>query len=163
MKTINGKIVGLQDPANSLDGMNKETADAAAATLLLVPTVNNAPSHALQTVAAAANGFQLSSTRPSMVNYNVSVSSTATIAGAATGSVVLEIAATNSVTATDWKTIGVVGNSQTVTLAIALQSIQVISGQVGGFVPAGWYVRLRSITTTGTVSFSYLSGQEAVC
>lgn len=120
---------------------------------------NNA-SRSFVTTAAAANGFQLSSTRDSVVSYAIQVSTTATIGGGAAGYVVLEIAATNSTTAGDWKEIARVSNSQTISLALALQSVQISGGSMMGMVPAGYYARLRTVTSSGTVSFTYNSGQE---
>lgn len=122
---------------------------------------NNA-SRTIQTVAAAANGWQISSTRDSQVNYSVAITTTATIGGASTGYVVTEVATTNSSTAGDWQEVGRVTNSQTITLAIALQSVQVIGGQITTIVPAGYYVRLRSVSSSGTPSFAYNSGQEVI-
>lgn len=108
-----------------------------------------------------ATGFQVSATRAAEVNYKVSTSTTATIGGASTATVVLEVCPTNSATAGDWKEIGRVSNSQTITLAVALQSVQVLGGNLIGYVPAGYYAKLRSITS-GTASASYLVGQETL-
>lgn len=33
-------------------------------------------------------------------------------------------------------------------------------GAISGIVPAGYYYMVRSVTTSGTPSFSYVSGQE---
>lgn len=122
---------------------------------------NNAASHSLITTAAAANGFQLSSTRNVSVFYSVNVLTTATIAGASDGYIVLEIATTNSATASDWKEVSRSRNGQTLSLAIALQSVQNIGSELMNIVPAGYYARLRSVTVSGTPAFSYISGQEA--
>lgn len=122
---------------------------------------NNA-SHSIVTVAAAANGFQLSSTRNTSVNYSVTVT-TAVQIGVATnisGYVVLEIAATNSSTAGDWQEIGRFGGGQNISLALALASTQTASGQISGNVPAGYYARLRSVNANGTPTYAYNSGQE---
>lgn len=121
---------------------------------------NFTPSHSIQTVAAAANGWQIDSTRDSDVNYAVTVTTTASIAGNASGYVVLEVAATNSATATDWTEIARTGNSQALTLAITLQSVQAVPAQLHGIVPGGYYTRLRSVTSAGTVTYAYNSGEE---
>lgn len=122
---------------------------------------NNA-SRSIQTVAAAANGWQLSSTRESQASYACSISTTATIGGAATGYIVLEICATNSATAANWQEIDRLQNSQTITLAIALQSLQVFGASLHGIIPAGWFVRLRSVQSSGTPTFAFSSGQEVL-
>jgi hypothetical protein len=121
---------------------------------------NNTPSHSIVTTATAANGFQLSTTRDVDVNYSVTIVTSATIGGASSGMVVLEICPTNSSTAGDWQEVARVPNGQSITLAVALQSVQTIGGGVGCIVPAGYYVRLRSIIVSGTPTFTYNSGQE---
>jgi hypothetical protein len=121
---------------------------------------SNTPARSIVTVAAAANGFQPSSTRDASVRYSVTIVTTATIGGASSGTVVLEIAATNSTTAGDWQEVARVTNGQAITLAVALQSVQTISGELHCIVPAGYFVRMRSINTSGTPSFTYNSGQE---
>jgi len=121
---------------------------------------NNSPSLTIQTVAAAGNGNQLSTTRSAIVNYSVTLVSTATIAGSASGYVVLEICPTNSSTAGDWIEIGRVPNGQAVSLAVTLQSVSTGGGQIGGGVPPGYYRRLRSVNSSGTPSYTYNSGQE---
>lgn len=122
---------------------------------------NNAASLAIQTVAAAANGSQVSSTQVAHVAYTVPTSTTSTIGGASSVTVVLEICSTNSTTAANWITIATCQNSQTVTLAIALQVVQVLQQQLCGVIPIGFFRRLRSIIT-GTGSASTASGQEVL-
>lgn len=122
----------------------------------------NAPSRSLVSVAAAANGFQLSSSQDADVSYSCSISTTATISGPAIGYIVLEICATNSATAANWQEISRLTNGQTITLAITLQSVQLFSGILAGFIPAGFYARMRSVNTSGTPGYSYMSGQETL-
>lgn len=107
-----------------------------------------------------ATGFQVSSGRSSFLNYSITIVTTASIGGNASGTVVLEIAPTNSATAGDWVEIGRITNGQTITLALTLQSVQTVAGQVGGFLPAGYYAKLRSINNSGTPTYSFSSGQE---
>lgn len=121
---------------------------------------NHTPSRSIVTVAAAANGWQIDAIRDSAVSYSVTVVTTATIAGAASGYVVLEIAATNSSTAGDWIEVGRTGNGQALSLAVTLQSVQTVPAQINCIVPAGYYVRLRSVNVAGTPSYTYNSGQE---
>lgn len=132
-------------------------------TLPSARSFNNAASHALVTTAAAANGFQLSTTRDSSVSYTTTISVTASIAGAGTGYVVLEICPTNSAVAASWVEIARFGNSQSFSLAITLAGIQALDGHVGGMIPAGYYARLRQVSVTGTVSFGANgTGQEVM-
>lgn len=109
-----------------------------------------------------ATGFQVSSTRNSTDKYNITVITTASIAGNATGYITLETAPTNSATSTDWVEQGRCGNSQVLTLAITLQSVQGTTCQLVADIPIGYYAKLRSVTTTGTVSYNFVSGQEVL-
>lgn len=135
-------------------------------TLATLPTVaawsfNNAPSRSL-TTGTGATGFQVSSTRNADVTYSGTVTTTATIGGSSAGYIALEIAPTNSTTPSAWIEIARCGNSQTITLAIALQSVQGVSCGVTGSIPAGYYAKLRQVTTAGTPSFSLISQQEVL-
>lgn len=109
-----------------------------------------------------ATGFQVSSSRVSSLHYNVKVTTTASIAGNADGYVTLEVAPTNSATASDWVEMGRCGNSQALTLAITLQSVQGTTCELVGDVPAGYYSKLRSVTTTGTVTYAFVSSSEVL-
>lgn len=126
---------------------------------------NNAPGRStIVTTAAAANGFQVSSSRDAIVNYSVTITTTVQI-GVATnvdGYVILEIAATNSSTAGDWTEIARVSQAQNIGLALALSSAQKGGGQIGGVIPAGYYARLRSVNVAGTPTYTYNSGQEVL-
>lgn len=108
-----------------------------------------------------ATGFQVSATRDSQVNYSVALSTTATIGGASTATVVLEVCPTNSATPANWVEVARVSNSQTITLAVALQSVQGVTAELSGVVPAGYFAKLRS-TVTGTGLATYTSGQEVL-
>lgn len=132
-----------------------------------IPTIlarifNNAPSHSIVTTAAAANGFQLSTTRDASVSYSVFITVTASIASGQSGYIVLEIAPTNSTTASDWVEIARQSNSQVYTLAVAIQGVQGNGTPLVGKVPATYYVRLRSVNVTGTPVYSFVSGQEVL-
>jgi hypothetical protein len=105
--------------------------------------------------------FQISTTRPSMATYSGSITTTANIAGGQDGSIVLEIAS-DSGFSTNVQTLSSCRNSQTYTLAVALQGVQQIVTPLHGWVPAGYYVRLRTVSTTGTPVFSFVSGQEVL-
>lgn len=122
-------------------------------------SITNGVTKTLVTSATGQGGVVLDASRNVLANYSVSTSTTATIGGASTVTVFLEVASTNSAMAGDWTTIAKVSNGQTITLAIVLQSIQVNILNFGAVVPAGQYVRIR-YATTGTGSATYDSGQE---
>lgn len=136
--------------------------DAGNSVSLRAKAFTNNASHSIVTTAAAANGFQISSTRDAVVNYSVTTTTVVQIGGAAnvSGYVLLEIAATNSSTASDWQEIARTGGGQNIGLALALSSTVVTPGQLSGIVAAGYYARLRSVNTNGTPTYAYNSGQE---
>ena len=116
-----------------------------------------------QAAAARAlnTAFQVSAARDAWVSYSVQITVTASIAGGQNGDVVLEIASDSGFTA-NVQTLSISGLGQTYTLAIALQGVQPQTGVVTGYVPSGYYVRLRTVNLTGTPSFSYRAGQEVL-
>lgn len=122
---------------------------------------NNTPARSIVT-GTGATGFQPSSTRNTFASYNITITSTATIAGNASGTVVLEVAPTNSATPSDWLEVSRLTNGQSLSLALTLQSVQTIAGHLSGIVPAGYYVKVRSINNAGTPTYSYNSGLEVL-
>lgn len=115
----------------------------------------------LSLVGTGATGTQISATKDSSVKLNVSTSTTSTIGGPSTSAVALKICSTNNATEGSWTTVATVENDQTITLAIALNSIQVVKGQLSTDVPAGWYAKLVN-SGSGTHSESFVSGQKTI-
>lgn len=105
--------------------------------------------------------FQVSATRDSQVNYSIDISCTSTLLGGQGGTIVLEMA-TNAGFTTGVQTIAQFINSNAVSLAIAISVTQINSACVCGFIPAGNYVRLRTVNNTGTPTFTYTQGQEVL-
>lgn len=103
--------------------------------------------------------FQVSTTRDALVNYSVQCTITASIAGGQSCDVVLEIATDAAFTA-GVQTVGIIGTGQTYTLAVAIQGVQPQTAQVSGFVPAGYYVRLRTVNVIGTPTYLMRAAQE---
>lgn len=168
---LNPQGTTAQRPSSPVNGMIRENTDTGWLEVYgggkwnsQQPAPSPSQASATHTFVTATNqtGFQISSTRNTWVSYSVLISTTATIAGGSGGTVFLEIAATNSTTPGDWTTITQVSNSQTLTLAITLQSVQPNGLDMFGFIPAGYYVRLRSAITAGSPTFSYLAGQEVL-
>lgn len=124
-------------------------------------TFNFGVTHSFVT-GTGATGFQVSAAQDSVVNYNVTVVTTSTIASGQLGTVVLEVAPTNSATASDWKEVARCTNGQVYSLAIALQGIATAACALPGMVPAGYYAKLRTISTTGAPTFTYNTGQETL-
>ncbi len=105
--------------------------------------------------------FQVSATRDALVNYSVQCTITASIAGGQSCDVVLEIATDAAFTA-GVQTVGIIGTGQTYTLAIAIQGVQPQTAQVTGYVPAGYYARLRTVNVSGSPTYAYRAGQEVL-
>lgn len=105
------------------------------------------------------SAFQISTTRPVLVVYSVRVTTTVSIGSNQDGDVILEIASDSGFTS-NVQTLSIGENGQTVTLAIALNSIQAQTVVISGYVPTGYYVRLRTVNNTGTPAYLYRAGQE---
>lgn len=144
----------------SLVKMPKSTGDVQALIAAALPATPaaSALSLSLQTSTGAV-GTQVSTTRDAYVMLNANVSTTATIGGASSGDIILEVAPTNSATAGDWVEWGRIGNSQTFSLALALNSVQVTKGMAVAFVPAGYYVKART-AGSGTVSYTLTNAKK---
>lgn len=100
--------------------------------------------------------YTISTTKQAFVDYNIVISCTATIGSASNGSVALQYS-TNA--GSTWTTVGTVSNSNTVSLAIALNSVQASGIQLSGYIPANALVRMVQ-TIVGTTTISYSTGQE---
>lgn len=114
-------------------------------------------------VGTGATGTQVSATKDSSVRASVSTSTTVNIASGAggTSSVALKICSTNNATEASWTTVATLENDQTISLALALGSVQVIKGQLVTDVPAGWFYKLVN-SGTGTHTEVAISGQETI-
>lgn len=148
--TTNASSVAMQK-ASGTGGLS----DAVAGTDYSIPSI---PSMSAATRTISGTGFQISTTRGCNMYYTVQIVTTASIGSGATGYVVLETSPNNSA----WTEAGRIVNGQVITLAIALNSVQTTAGQISGYLPAGYYARLRSVNTTGTPTYSYISGQEVL-
>lgn len=112
-------------------------------------------------VGTGATGSQVDAAKDSTVRYNVSTSTTSTIGGPGTSLVALKICATNNATEASWTTVATLENDQTITLAVALNSLQTVKGQLCADVPAGWYRKLVN-SGTGTHAETFVSGQKTI-
>ncbi len=119
------------------------------------------PSRSIVT-SASATGFQPSATRDVQVNYEGTFSTTSSIGGPASVTVFLETANTNSTTPGDWTTIARQVNSNTLTLAVILQQVDVEPWSISRIIPAGKFVRIRSGSITGTASAALNAEQQEV-
>lgn len=112
-------------------------------------------------VGSGATGTQVSATKRATIRLGLNESVTSSIGGAATAVINIKICATNSATEGSWTTLFTFEEDQTVTLAIALQSIQVMKGVVDFDLPAGYYWKAES-SGSGTNSEGILTGQQTI-
>lgn len=103
--------------------------------------------------------FQPSTTTDVIVSYAVDIACTLTLTGGQTGTVVLEYADDSGIS-TNVKTVQSTANANTGTLTIGLSLTQTATASLSGVIPAGKWVRLRTVNTTGTPTFTYRSAAE---
>lgn len=127
-----------------------------------IPSViRTTSSLSLSLVGTGATGTQISATKDSSIKCNVSTSTTSTIGAASTSLISLKKCATNNATEGSWTTATILENDQTLTLAVALQSVQAIKGQLNADIPAGWYAKLVN-SGTGTHSEAFISAEQTI-
>lgn len=100
--------------------------------------------------------YQVSATKQATVFYTIRINCVATIGGASSGTVALQYSTNGGST---WVEVGQVENSNTVTLAVVLNSNTTQTGQVSGIIPAGAIVRMNQ-SSTGTTTITFVRGQE---
>ncbi len=105
--------------------------------------------------------FQVSATRDSSVQYSVQITITASISGGQDGDVFLDIASDSGFT-TNVQSLDVAPCSQSYTLAIALQGVQKCAAQVRGYIPAGYYARIRTVNNVGSPAYLFRLAQEVL-
>lgn len=110
---------------------------------------------------ALNTAFQVSATRDAEVRYSVQCTITASISGGQACDVILEIASDAAFTS-NVQTLGIIGTGQTYTLAVAIQGVAPQTAQLTGYIPAGYYARLRTVNVTGSPTYLYRAGQEVL-
>lgn len=123
-------------------------------------TVQDAPIQSSAT-RSLNSAFQVSATQNSSASYSVDITSSLSLSGGTVGTVFLEICATSGFSS-GVQTLDQFTNGQTGTLTIGLALSQVGTANLTGFIPAGYYARLRTASSTGTATFTYQKGQEVV-
>lgn len=100
--------------------------------------------------------FQVSTVSSAFVIYSVDILTTLSLTGGQKGTAYLEISPNNST----WQTIIPYTNGNIGSLTIGLNTSQTQTAILLGYVPVGYYVRIRKVNVTGTPTFTYNSGQE---
>lgn len=150
--------VGISSTTLTVSG-SPVTTSGSVTVNLPTETINDSPGRSLVT-STSATGFQISSTKNATACYEGSFSTTSTIGGPSSGTVVFETAATNSTTPGDWTIRARQTYSNNITLAIVLNQVQGNNWTICRRVQAGLFVRLRS-STTGTASVAIDTQQES--
>lgn len=101
--------------------------------------------------------FQISTTQDAQVTYAVDITVSALLIGGSSGRVYLEYA-TDSGFTTGVTTVTSSGNSTGGVLSIT----NVGTANLNGIIPAGRYVRLRTVNVTATPTFAFQSAQEVL-
>lgn len=101
--------------------------------------------------------YSISGTNYVDIRFSGSVSCNLSLSGGQAGEIYLEKSANGS---TGWATIGVLPASNTGTLTIGLNTIQISGGQISTLLPPGYFWRFRTNSTTGTPTFTFLGGEE---
>lgn len=107
------------------------------------------------------SAFQVSSTRYAFVSYTVDVAATISLTTGQVGTVVLETADDSGFT-TNVSTVQSSVNGNSGSLSIGLNLTQTSTASLTGMVPAGKWVRIRTVNTVGTPTFTYRAGQETL-
>lgn len=163
---LSASLTGLSTSTNSaisssdtiLSAMGKLQAQVSAALSGFNTVISNiSPS----LVGTGATGTQVSSTKRATLHVGFNESVTSAIGGAATAVINCKICPTNSSTEESWTTLFTFEEDQNVTLAVALQSVQVMKGAVSFEVPAGYFYKFES-SGSGTNSEGILNGQQII-
>lgn len=115
----------------------------------------NAPTRSLN------SAFQISAHNDSVVAYTVDIASALTLTTGQSGQVVLEYADDSGFT-TNVVTVQTSTNGNTGTLSIGINTTQTATATLTGVIPAGKYVRIRTVNVTGTPTFTYRNASEVL-
>lgn len=133
----------------TVDAKGRVTAASSAAL-----TFNN-PARTLNTA------FQISTTQNTFVTYSVDTTCVMSLTSGQSGTAVLEYADDSGFT-TNVKTACKPTQANSGTLTIGLALTQINGVVLHGIIPAGKYVRIRTINNTGTPTFVLQNSQEVL-
>jgi hypothetical protein len=146
-------VIPTQTVVTTIIGNNDITVTSAYPGFSLTPYV---PSANAATRATNSTTFQVSSTRNAWVAYTIRINCTATIGSASSGTVALQYSTNNG---SSWIDVSQLENSNTVSLAIVLNSNTTQTSVLYGFIPFGTIQRIVT-TTAGTTTVTFVRGQE---
>ena len=118
-----------------------------------VITINNNVSRPIN-----SSTYTISSTKRARYYYSIKIQCTASIGSSSSGLVLFQYSIDGG---NNWISQGELQNSNTVTLAIALNSVTIQTATLSGEVPVGALCRLVP-TTSGTTTITFIRGTEAL-
>ncbi len=149
-----GEITNIApDQTVTLTGANNLTTSGTYPNLTITQYI---PSDNIVTRSINSSTYTISSNKIATVKYNIKISCTATIGSASTGKVLFQYSTNGGST---WIDAGEVENSNTVTLAVVLNSTTTQSGFIVWNVPANALCRLVP-TVSGTTTITWVRGQK---
>lgn len=105
--------------------------------------------------------YQPSGNRDTFVNYCIDIACTLSLSGGETGTIFLEISDQWDFGSNIIEVARTV-NGNIGSLTLGLNITQNSTASLCGMVPAASYARIRTSNTTGTPTFTWRSGQEAI-
>lgn len=117
----------------------------------------NAAAHQFFVGARTLNSsFIVSSNTDSIVKYSVDVASSLSLSGGTIGGVLLEVSTNNST----WTFFDGGVNANVGALTIGLNTVQTNTVSVGGCIPAGYWIRIKTTNILGSPLFNSRAGNE---
>src|SRR5574342_176131 len=151
-QSANGRWIRFND--NQLQSDWNQVSNTALDYIKNKPAVLGAPT--VTSIAAGARNFntvyQVSATNVSEIKLSAQISASLSLAGGQGGEIFLEYSSDGT---TGWTLAGVISGSNTGTLTIGLNTVQVTGGMVSAWLPVGYRWRLRTNNTTGTPTYTF--------
>lgn len=101
--------------------------------------------------------YQISTTTSSTVKLSSQISCSLSLVTGQAGQVILEVSANGS---SGWNAWGILSASNTGTLSLGVNTVQISGGMLEAELPAGYYWKLRTSNTTGSPTFTFLGGVQ---
>lgn len=124
--------------------------------VLNIPDYSNTTTDNIVTRTINSSTYTISTTKSATIRYNIKITCSATIGSNSSGKVLFQYSTNGGST---WIDAGEVENSNSVTLALALNSTTTQSGFIVWNVPANALCRLVP-TSSGTTTITWIRGQE---
>lgn len=154
--TFDSTYVNTRVLAPSNEALNTAI-NALATTVAGLSTATRTQSAVSRTLNAA---FQPSASQDVLGHYSFSISCSLSLTGGSAGNIAVQIANNSSMTGAE--TVAVLSASNTGSLTIGLNTVQISPATCAVEIPKTWYCKFVTTNTTGTPTFSYTGGQEVL-